>query len=163
MAGDLNLQGRGRMHERTREVVPLTHELVREFLEERRLNYMVDKDGDFVVLFETPYPQHLVASFILDGHQKEVLQILIRVVPAPSVGEVEILRLVNAWNAEKRWPRAFYRDGDLFLDWSEDWEFGVTPAILARTCDQVIVGAHLFLEKLNGQDLVSAILRALKG
>jgi hypothetical protein len=163
MEGDPKLQGRGQMHERTQEVVPLTHELVREFLEERKLNYMVDKDGDFVVLFETPYPQHLVASFILDGRQKEVLQILIRVVPAPSMGEVEALKLVNGWNAEKRWPRAFYRDGDLYLDWSEDWEYGVTPAILARTCDQVLVGAHLFLERLNGQDLASVLLRMLKG
>jgi hypothetical protein len=40
---------------------------------------------------------------------------------------------------------------------------GVTPAILARTCDQVLVGAHLFLERLNGQDLASALLRMLKG
>jgi hypothetical protein len=151
------------MLERSQEVVPLTHELVREFLEERKLNYMVDKDGDFVVIFETPYPQHLFTSFILDGPQKQVLQILIRVAPTPPIGEVEALRLVNAWNAEKRWPRAFYRDQDLYLDWSEDWEVGVTPAILAHTCDQVIVGAHLFLEKLNGEDLASAFLRMLKG
>jgi hypothetical protein len=40
---------------------------------------------------------------------------------------------------------------------------GVTPAILARTRDQVLVGAHMFLEKLNGQDLASALLRMLKG
>jgi hypothetical protein len=144
-------------------VVPLTRELVREFLEERGLNYMVDKDGDFVVLFKTPYPQHLVASFILDGRQKEVLQILIRVIPSPSMEEAEALRLVNAWNAEKRWPRAFYREGGLYLDWSKDWERGVTPAILARTCDQVLVGAFLFVEKLNGGDPASALLRALRG
>jgi len=39
----------------------------------------------------------------------------------------------------------------------------VTPAILARTCDRVLVGAHLFLERLNRQDLTSALLRALRG
>jgi hypothetical protein len=124
---------------------------------------MVDKDGDFVVLFETPYPQHLLTRFVLDGSQKEVLQILIRVVPTPPMEETEALKLVNAWNAEKRWPRAFYRNGNLCLDWSEDWEFGVPPAILAHTCDQVLVGAYLFLEKINGEDLASALLRTLKG
>jgi hypothetical protein len=151
------------MLDRSREVVPLTRELVREFLEEQELNYMADKDGNFTVLFQTPYPQHLLASFILDGPRKEILQILIRVVPTPPMGEVEALRLVNGWNARRRWPRAFYRNGDLYLDWSEDWEFGVTPAILAHTCAQVIVGAHLFLGEINGEDPAGALLRALKG
>ena len=162
MAGDASLHGRGRMLERSREVVPLTRELVREYLEERRLNYTVDKDGDFVVLLQTPYPQWLVINLILDGPQNEVLQILIQVVPTPSMGEAEALKLVNAWNAHKRWPRALYRSGNLYPDRSEDREFGVTPATLARTCDQVIVGAHLFLEKLNGESLVGALLRALR-
>ncbi len=163
MAEDPNPLRRGKMHERSREVVPLTRELVREFLEERKVNYAVDEDGDFVAVLGTPYPQDLVATFVLDGHQKEVLQILIRVVPTPPMEEVEALRVANAWNAEKRWPKAFYRGGSFYLEWSEDWEFGVTPAILARTCDQVILGAYFFLEKLNGQDLASAFLKALKG
>ncbi len=158
MAKGHDLLRRGKMHERSREVVPLTRELVREFLEERKVNYMVDEDGDFVTILVTPYPQDLVVSFILDGPQKEVLQVVIGVVPTPPMEEAEALRLVNAWNAEKRWPKAFYRNGHLYLDWSEDWESGVTPAILARTCDRVILGAYLFLERLNGQNL-----RALKG
>ncbi len=158
MAKGHDLLRRGKMHERSREVVPLTRELVREFLEERKLSYMVDEDGDFVTILGTPYPQDLVVSFILDGPQKEVLQVVIGVVPTPPMEEAEALRLINAWNAEKRWPKAFYRNGHFYLDWSEDWESGVTPAILARTCDRVILGAYLFLERLNGQNL-----RALKG
>ena len=77
--------------------------------------------------------------------------------------KVEALRPVNAWNTEKRWPRAFYREGNLCLDRSEDWERGVTPAILAHTCDQVLVGTFLFVEKLNGGDPASTLLRALRG
>ena len=77
--------------------------------------------------------------------------------------KAEALRLVNAWNAEKRWPRAFYREGNFCLDWSEDWERGVTPAILAHTCGQVLAGAFLFVEKLNEGDPASTLLRALRG
>jgi hypothetical protein len=40
---------------------------------------------------------------------------------------------------------------------------GVTPAILAHTCDRVLVGAHQFLERINGEDLASALLRMLRG
>ena len=169
MVGDSDHHRRGqrpgakglRMIQRTQEVVPLTRDLVKDFLEERNLKYMVDKDGDFVVIFETPYSQHLFVQFILDGLKNEVLQIAMRVVPSPPMEETEALKLVNSWNLRKRWPRAFYKGGEFYLDWSEDWETGVTPAILAHTCMRVIMGAHLFLEELNGQGLVGALLKTL--
>jgi hypothetical protein len=157
------------MIQRTQEVVPLTRGLVKEFLEEKNLKYLVDEDGDFVVIFGTPYPQRLLVQFVLGGLKTEVLQITIRVDPSPPMEETEALKLVNSWNSRRRWPRAFYKGGEFYLDWSEDWETGVTPAILAHTCDRVLVGAHLFLEELNGQGqgqgqgLLGALLKALFG
>jgi len=153
-----------KMSQRTQEVVPLTRELVREYLEEEDFRYLVDRDGDFLVILKTPYPQKLFALFAVTGRKGEILQILIHVDPSPPMEEAEALRLVNAWNSEKRWPRAFYKDGVFYLDWNEDWETGVTPAILAHTCDRVLQGAHLFLEELNGEGrgLMEALLEALR-
>jgi len=148
MAGGSN-DRRHEMIQRTQEVVPLTLDLVKEFLEEKDLKYLVDEDGDLVLIFKTPYPQNLFAHFVLGKLQEGILQILIRVAPSPPIEETEALKLVNTWNSTKRWPKAFYRDGDFYLEWSEDWETGVTPAILAHTCDRVLVGAHLFLGELN--------------
>jgi hypothetical protein len=139
------------MIQRTQEVVPLTRDLVKEFLEEQNLPYLVDRDGDFVVIFDTPYPQRLLVHFLLDGLKKELLQINIRVIPSPPMEETEALKLVNSWNSTKIWPRAFYKGGEFYLDWTEDWETGVTPAILATTCLRILVGAEVFLEELNGQ------------
>lgn len=151
------------MIQRTQEVVPLTRGLVKEFLEEKNLKYLVDGDGDFVVIFETPHPQGLFVQFILGGLKTEILQIAIHVAPSPPMEETEALKLVNSWNLRRRWPRAFYKGGEFYLDWSEDWETGVAPAILAHTCDRVLVGACLFLEELNGQGqgLLGALLKAL--
>jgi hypothetical protein len=159
MVGDSDHHRRGqrpgakglRMIQRTQEVVPFTRDLVKEFLEEADLKYLVDRDGDFVVFFDTPYPQRLLVQFILGGSKKEILQIAIRVDPSPPMEETEALKLVNSWNLRKRWPRAFYKGGKFYLDWSEDWETGVTPAILANTCLRVLAGANLFVDELNGQ------------
>jgi hypothetical protein len=141
------------MIQRTQEVVPFTRDLVKEFLEEAGMEYFVDRDGDFMVILDTPYPQRLFVRFILGGSKKEVLQISIHVNPSPSMEETEALKLVNSWNSITRWPKAFYKGGNFYLDWGEYWETGVTPAILAYTCLKVIAGAELFVDVLNGQDL----------
>jgi hypothetical protein len=56
MAGGSN-DRRHEMIQRTQEVVPLTLDLVKEFLAEKDLKYLVDEDGDLVLIFKTPIPR----------------------------------------------------------------------------------------------------------
>ncbi len=68
--------------------------------------------------------------------------------PAPFVGEA--LGKANEWNATRRWPRAFVKDGHFFLDFHLDLEKGVHKELLKDVVATVLAGVSQFLLWLGG-------------
>ncbi len=132
------------------EVVKFDRDLIREYLEERDVKYMIDKDGDFIAIFAlNGCPQKAFTIFAASGLLEEVFSITLRVEPSPAMPEVDALRQVNRWNQERRWPRAYYKDHGFQLDWHIDLGVGISPALFADMCDTVIAGGHMFINELS--------------
>lgn len=155
-----------------REPVEFSRALIREYMEERSLKYLTDRDGDYVAIMAMENcPQKLFTIFAASGVREDVFSITIRVEPSPAMAEIEALRLVNRWNAQRRWPRAFYKENSFILDWHVDLEMGISPALFADMCDTVMRAAHQFVMELNlgevgnlggMEDLFRALLEGLR-
>lgn len=130
-------------------IQPLTREHVREILEGLDLKVLTDPDGDpMVILADERVKALAFAAFAVSPGQ--VLSYMAQVQGAPNWTEEEALRRVNAWNAERRWPRAFLRGGKIHLDYHWALEEGVHPALLRDLLFNTLAGTVQFLLWLDG-------------
>lgn len=128
---------------------PLTREYVRQILEGLGLKVLTDPDGDpMVILADERVRTIAFAAFEVSSGQ--VLGYIAQVQGAPDWTEEEALRRVNAWNAERRWPRAFLREGKIHLDYHWDLEEGIHPALLRDLLFNALAGTVQFLLWLDG-------------
>lgn len=114
---------------------PLTHQRVIDCLDARGLQYGVDDDGDIGGYWDG----HLFFFFRM-GEAEEYFQVRgrwNRTVPSDQVSQV--IALVNAWNADKLWPKAYVRvegGGErpevvgVYAEHTVDYEHGLTDAQL---------------------------------
>ncbi len=114
---------------------PLTHQRIIDCLDARGLQYGVDDDGDIGGYWDG----HLFYFFRM-GQAEEYLQVRgrwNRVVPGDQLAPV--MALVNAWNADKLWPKGYVRleGGDerpevvgVYAEHTVDYEHGLTDAQL---------------------------------
>ncbi len=124
-------------------------EMIRRYLEERNVNFLTDRDGDFVVFFETePGLPDLMVHFMVGGLFEEILSVRAKLMPTPPLNGEVCLNLVNNWNVERRWPKAVYRQGEIGLEWDIDLERGVHYPLLAHLCDILMVATHQFLTEI---------------
>jgi len=105
---------------------PLTHERLTALMDAREMNYGVDDDGDIGGFWDG----HLFYFFRLGEHQ-EMFQVRGRWNRVVGVDQLpEIAALVNQWNADKIWPKAYVKaEGDevgVYGEHSVDYEYGLT-------------------------------------
>ncbi|PWD52156.1 YbjN domain-containing protein [Serinibacter arcticus] len=107
-------------------LAPLTSERIRARLDDRDAQYGVDDDGDIGGYWDG----HLFYFFLL-GQSSEYLQIRGRWNRAVSIEQLgAVTGLVNAWNAEKLWPKLYARAEDdvvgVYAEHTVDYEHGVS-------------------------------------
>ena len=127
---------------------PLTREYVRETLTGLGLKVLTDPDGDALVILGNERARGVV-FMVFAVNAKGVLS-YVGQVQNVSLDEGEALSRANAWNSERRWPRAFVRKGKLYLDYHWDLEQGVHPQLLRDLLLAVIAGTDQFLRWLEG-------------
>lgn len=146
---------------------PLSRQRVGEVLRELGLRFLTDADGDFVLLCKEDAANSMAMVMVsVQGSEDEILAIQAMVQNAPPLSSGEALGKANEWNATRRWPRAFVKDGHFFLDFHLDLEKGVHKELLKDVVATVLAGVSQFLLWLGGngeEDTLRAILRRLSG
>jgi len=134
-------------------VEPISRALLQGVLEETDLKYMVDKDGDFVLLIgDEKARATAIVVIALQGPRKQILTVMARVENTPSLSRADWLEKVNLWNAKKRWPRAFLAGDRLTLDFHLNLEKGVHRELLKDIILTVLAGISQFLVWIEGRD-----------
>ena len=105
---------------------PLSRDRIKTVLDARGLNYGVDDDGDVGGYWDG----HLFYFFVL-GQSDEYLQVRSRWNRQVGAQEQAALQdAVNAWNADRLWPKAYVRVEDgvpaVYAEHTVDYEHGVT-------------------------------------
>ncbi|ADH65177.1 hypothetical protein Mesil_3365 (plasmid) [Allomeiothermus silvanus DSM 9946] len=144
------------------QVQPFNRSMLQEVLDTFDLHYLVDKDGDFVVLMRQEGLSGLaILHFVVSGVQGEVFSIVAQVENLPPFPEQELLEKANAWNAGYRWPRAFVKGGRVYLDFHLDLEAGIHPGLLRDMVGRVVAGVGQFVAWMEGKDLGGLFLQLL--
>jgi hypothetical protein len=107
-------------------LTPLTHDRITGVLDGRDMRYAVDDDGDIGGYWDG----HLFYFFRMGQHQ-EYLQVRGRWNRKIGLDQLErATALVNAWNADKLWPKGYVRVEDdvlgIYAEHTVDYEHGVT-------------------------------------
>lgn len=107
-------------------LVPLSHESIVAVLDANELAYGIDDEGDI----GGRWGSHLF-FFLRLGAQREVFQVRGRWNRSIGVDQLgRVVGMVNEWNADKIWPKAYVRaeDGELgiYAETSTDLEYGAT-------------------------------------
>src|ERR1700724_1783507 len=93
------------------QIEPLGTELIERYLDSQGLRFFRGRDGnEFLVLFSTEHGQ-LQVNIRVTGSRRSVL--VVRVSPAehyPAADRPRLMELVNAWNRDTHWPKAFLRE-----------------------------------------------------
>lgn len=117
----------------TTALPPLSKAAIRGVLDQRGYSYGEDGDGDL----GGRWGDH-VFFFFLYGENQEIFQVRGRWNrPLPQAHLGEVMTLLNTWNADKIWPKAYVRVEDdgllgIYAETSVDFEHGVTPDQLAQ-------------------------------
>ncbi len=92
-------------------IEPLSPQLIERYLDSRDLRFYRDRDGKgFLVLFSTKHGK-LHVNLRTSGKRGDVL--VISASPAghyPAAERYRVMEVVNEWNRDTHWPKAFVRD-----------------------------------------------------
>lgn len=84
---------------------PLTHDRVGAYLTRRGYTYRLDDDGDITGTWDGNR-----FWFLLLGSHQEILQVRGRWHrPLPESARLAVLQIINDWNRERIWPKAYLR------------------------------------------------------
>jgi len=112
--------------------IPLTRARIAAFLDGEGYKHVMDDDGDLAASWNgNPF------WIIVSGELEEVLQVRGRwATTVPVDARTSLLHVVNGWNRDRFWPKAYVREeGDrlaLYGEGSTDLAHGVTDDQLAR-------------------------------
>lgn len=131
-------------------LAPLTQERLTALLDAREMNYGVDDDGDVGGWWDG----HLFYFFRLGEHQ-EMFQVRGRWNRTVGADQFAALSaLVNEWNADKLWPKAYLRaEGDavgVYGEHTVDYEFGLTDEQVYQHISCAIGTTLRLFEHLDG-------------
>jgi len=144
------------------QVQPFNRSMLQGVLDTFDLHYLMDKDGDCVVLMRQEGLSGLVILHcVVSGLQGEVFSMMAQVENLPPFAEQELLEKANAWNAERRWPRAFVKGGRVYLDFHVDLGAGIHPGLLRDMVGRVVAGVGQFVAWMEGKDLGELFLQLL--
>lgn len=127
---------------------------IERMLDKLELRYMVDEDGDFqLILSGDETPIQLRVLILREGIMREVLAFVVRFEgEVPSVSDQEAFHIANQWNALRRWPRIFWRNGRFYGDFHIDAESDIPQAFLELNFKHFLSASLQFAFQLTGQE-----------
>lgn len=111
---------------------PLTRARIAAHLDREGYRHAMDEDGDLAASWNgNPF------WIMVSGEREEVLQVRGRWARSvPLVARNALLQIVNGWNRDRFWPKAYLRQESsrlaLYGEWSTDLARGVTDEQLGR-------------------------------
>lgn len=131
--------------------------MIRTFLDDKDIHFLIDRDGDFQVVFSDNGERGCEITFwlIAGGSNAQIYNIMAwsdKRIPRSDWGQA--LLLCNTWNKEKRWPRAYLwasdpasdTTGSIRLDMQLDLEPGIHQELLDDFSLTVMAGVLNFWE-----------------
>lgn len=127
---------------------------VERMLQKLSLKYMLDEDQDIqLVMSGEELPILLRILILREGPLREVLAFLVRFEgKVPSLSEEEAVSTANQWNALRRWPRIYWRDGYFYGDMHLDGEHDIPQPMLELQFKHFLSGSLQFALQLIGQE-----------
>lgn len=125
------------------ELPKLSQERIKAIFDRDDIKYFVDSEGDLGGMWDNN-----VFYFMLRGQMNEILFIQGRYSQTiPNTRLEEVREILNTWNREKIWPKAYYRVNDegtisVFGEHASDWEDGVTDEQLQLTITCALSTTH---------------------
>lgn len=112
--------------------------MIKNYLEEKDLNYFEDRDGDFIVRFnyDEDWGCALDIWFIVNNSVYKVQINSTKPIPREDWGKT--MMLCNTWHQQRRWPRAYLyienpetdENGFIILNGNIDLEEGIHQELL---------------------------------
>ncbi|MCS7153978.1 MAG: YbjN domain-containing protein [Bacteroidia bacterium] len=140
---------------------------IKRLLRKLNLKYIMDEDGDFqLILSGEQIPVQLRILILRDGLMQEVLAFVVRFEgKIPVYSETEAIYIANQWNALRRWPRIFWRNGHFYGDFHIDAESDIPQAFLELNFKHFLSASLQFALQVTGQEeeLLKNFLQQLLG
>lgn len=94
------------------EIEPLSTELIERYLRSRHLRFFRSDDGEEFMMVLSNYERgKLHVNLRINGLRRDILEISVS--PAgyyPASDRPRLMELVNDWNRDTHWPKAFVRE-----------------------------------------------------
>lgn len=94
------------------EIEPLSTELIERYLRSRHLRFFCSDDGEeFMMVLSNYVRGKLHVNLRINGLRRDILEISVS--PAgyyPASDRPRLMELVNDWNRDTHWPKAFVRE-----------------------------------------------------
>lgn len=134
--------------------------MIENYLKKKDLNFLRDRDGDFIVNFS--YDEDIGCEtsvfFMVAGDKNNIYTVQVlpdKVIPKSQWGNA--LMLCNTWNKERRWPKVFLNIENLendttakiFLQENIDLGEGIHQELLDDYTETVLVAAIEFLKWMH--------------
>ncbi|MCX8112295.1 MAG: YbjN domain-containing protein [Bacteroidia bacterium] len=140
---------------------------IKRLLQKLELRYTIDEDGDFQLILSGEELQVRLRLLILrDGLMQEVLAFIVRFEgDLPLYSEAEALYIANQWNALRRWPRIFWRNGYFYGDFHIDAETDIPQALLELNFKHFLGASLQFALQITGTEeaILKQLLQRLSG
>jgi hypothetical protein len=92
-------------------IEPLSTELIERYLQSRRLRFFRSDDGEEFLLLSSYERGKLHVNLRVNGLRRDLLEISISPSAYYPAGErPRLMELVNDWNRDTHWPKAFLRE-----------------------------------------------------
>lgn len=139
-----------------RVVKDFNHDMIEGYLKAKDLNYLRDRDGDFVVQFggSSKTGCNLELMIQVEGSHKQIL--VVRIIgqrPIPKSDWGRVVMLCNDWNRKSRWPKAFLyyegpnaAEGKIMLEEQIDLGTGIHQELLNDFIETVFGSSVAFWE-----------------
>ncbi|HTQ17101.1 YbjN domain-containing protein [Mycobacterium sp.] len=93
------------------DIEPLTTELVERYLDTHDLKFFRGRDGNEFLLLMSDEKSRLHVHIRISGPDRNLLTIQVSPVQNYAAGErARLMELVNDWNRDAYWPKAFVRE-----------------------------------------------------
>lgn len=93
------------------QIEPLSTELIERYLRSRQLRFFRSNDGEEFLLVSAHERGKVLVTLRLNGLRRDILEVSMS--PAryhPVAERPRLLELVNDWNRDTHWPKAFVRE-----------------------------------------------------
>lgn len=141
----------------TTTVEPFTRRLIHDFLEEKALKYLRDKDEDYLVIFRRDQAEdEMRVWFTANGPEERIYTIVCFAMAPPGRDLDHWCRVCNDWNRSRRWPKAHasnVHEGTgvtLTLEEHLDLQTGIHKALFDDFTQETLSGVAEFFDWLAG-------------